>query len=696
MTFGTDLKDQIPNILTYVGDGIQTLTQFRNFIKDKSNIEREYAQKLDNLARKYKSHGKKSVSTPTGDAHQEDYDWEDNSSTTSAAWSQLLNQTTIVAKSKLRLVEDLNNLVVDSLRGVAARKEDSRKKHASFYQKLKSERDKTYADKDKAKQLYDEACVEIENIKAKINKSSGDQEKLQRALDAAYTDCDNKKNLYLLAVSVANAERSKYFEDDIPILADHLQELDSARVLALKSILKTYIDLETTFISTAKKSHDDSLVSIEKLDPAIDAGVFIRSALGSVDASERAANVQFTFMPWNGGANAAETIIDRDDSLVTNDTAVIFLNNKLLKDRKQLDTLGDDLSKRSAELNQMESTVGSIENITTAEYDKSKEKLMDIIRDITLLSTQKVRVKSEVDLIIQSIGDDGLRAQNHDLKPSSFTIPTSCDYCKGTMWGLSNKGFTCRACGFNCHAKCEMKIAPNCSKVKGQINPQPALSSVMSSSASIMSNSRSGRTNSVSESVRHIPTNNLTPNNISHSYTNPAPAASSVGDLRSIYTYEAQNADELSITEGDILHIVEQDDGSGWIKAQLGNQIGLIPANYVEQLEDTTSFDHSEDTYDRDASVIDEPTIHTVPSATPSPAPEEYDIPAPPPPPPMASAPMLETVVALYDFEAVNAEELNIREGDRIIVTKKDDSGWWEGTSNGQKGVFPANYVGPT
>lgn len=52
----------------------------------------------------------------------------------------------------------------------------------------------------------------------------------------------------------------------------------------------------------------------------------------------------------------------------------------------------------------MESMVGSVENIATPEYDKSKEKLMDIIRDITLLSTQKVRVKSEVDLIIQCIG----------------------------------------------------------------------------------------------------------------------------------------------------------------------------------------------------------------------------------------------------------------------------------------------------
>lgn len=267
------------------------------------------------------------------------------------------------------------------------------------------------------------------------------------------------------------------------------------------------------------------------------------------------------------------------------------------------------------------------------------------------------------------------------------------------MWGIANKGFTCKACGFNCHAKCEMKIAPNCSKVKGQINPQP----VMSSSASTYSvSNRLGRTNSgVSESTRSIPTS-LTTSNISHSYTNASPLSASIsapGELRSLYSYEAQNSDELSISEGDILHIVEHDDGTGWIKAQLGNNVGLIPANYVEFLEETTSFEHTNDTYDRDASVIDEPTIYTVPSTQQQPI--EYDIPAPPPPPPViapvvpppAPAPLHETVVALYDFEAVNAEELNIKEGDVIIVIRKDDSGWWEGSLNGQTGVFPANYV---
>lgn len=35
--------------------------------------------------------------------------------------------------------------------------------------------------------------MEIESIRAKLNKSSGDQDKLTRQLDAALTDCDNKK-----------------------------------------------------------------------------------------------------------------------------------------------------------------------------------------------------------------------------------------------------------------------------------------------------------------------------------------------------------------------------------------------------------------------------------------------------------------------------------------------------------------------
>jgi hypothetical protein len=70
---------------------------------------------------------------------------------------------------------------------------------------------------------------------------------------------------------------------------------------------------------------------------------------------------------------------------------------------------------------------------------------------------------------------------------------------------------------------------------------------------------------------------------------------------------------------------------------------------------------------------------------------------APPPPPPPKTAvvedPEVEIAVALYVYEAQRADELSLQEGDEIIVTKKDASGWWEGLLHGKKGLFPGNYV---
>ena len=47
--------------------------------------------------------------------------------------------------------------------------------------------------------------------------------------------------------------------------------------------------------------------------------------------------------------------------------------------------------------------------------------------------------------------------------------------------------------------------------------------------------------------------------------------------------------------------------------------------------------------------------------------------------------------VALYAYSG-EAGDLNFKEGDVITITKSDGD-WWEGTVNGQTGIFPANYV---
>ena len=50
-------------------------------------------------------------------------------------------------------------------------------------------------------------------------------------------------------------------------------------------------------------------------------------------------------------------------------------------------------------------------------------------------------------------------------------------------------------------------------------------------------------------------------------------------------------------------------------------------------------------------------------------------------------------VVAQYSCNAEASDELSFEAGDRIVVTRQDDIGWWEGSLNGKIGLFPSNYV---
>lgn len=52
-----------------------------------------------------------------------------------------------------------------------------------------------------------------------------------------------------------------------------------------------------------------------------------------------------------------------------------------------------------------------------------------------------------------------------------------------------------------------------------------------------------------------------------------------------------------------------------------------------------------------------------------------------------------EHVIALHDFSSNNATCLSFQQGQIIKVYTRDDSGWWDGEIDGNRGWFPSNYV---
>jgi len=52
-------------------------------------------------------------------------------------------------------------------------------------------------------------------------------------------------------------------------------------------------------------------------------------------------------------------------------------------------------------------------------------------------------------------------------------------------------------------------------------------------------------------------------------------------------------------------------------------------------------------------------------------------------------------MIVLYDYQAQNADELDLHEDEVVYVVKKNNDGWFEGVVSGVTGLFPGNYVEP-
>ncbi|XP_028668983.1 F-BAR and double SH3 domains protein 1-like isoform X1 [Erpetoichthys calabaricus] len=143
-----------------------------------------------------------------------------------------------------------------------------------------------------------------------------------------------------------------------------------------------------------------------------------------------------------------------------------------------------------------------------------------------------------------------------------------------------------------------------------------------------------------------------------------------------LYSYQACQADELSITEGEHLEIIEDGDMEDWLKARnQAGQVGYVPEKYLHILSvsarDVSSQKVPESSHFDQTSDISESSQGS----------QEYR----------------GLARALYEYCGQSAEELSFPEGAIIrLLRSRDgdvDDGFWEGEVNGRIGVFPSLVV---
>ncbi|GFF59914.1 drebrin-like protein B [Aspergillus udagawae] len=139
------------------------------------------------------------------------------------------------------------------------------------------------------------------------------------------------------------------------------------------------------------------------------------------------------------------------------------------------------------------------------------------------------------------------------------------------------------------------------------------------------------------------------------------------------YDYEKAEDNEIDLKEGEYVSGIEMVDKDWWLGSNARGERGLFPSNYVELVKEN-KLEHL-------APVVGAEEAQQVSPIVPAQSPGgRKDIAQP-------------VAVALYDYEAAEDNELSFPEGVQIVNIEFPDDDWWFGEYNGQKGLFPANYV---
>ena len=600
---------------------------------------------------------------------------------------------------------------------------------------LEKERDATYSDLKDVKIGYDKSCQTVEDRRKKADSSlDAAKTRSQLAYQDKMADMYNQKNLYLIAIKVTNRLKETYYHQYVPELLDSLQDVSESRTSRLNSIWSLATRLEESAMARSSQHLQKLSSDVARNEPRLNSMMFIKHNHG----------------PWQEPPDLAfqpSPVWHDDDSVVTSASAKVFLRNILEKSKEQVKVLKRDVEEKQKEVNGLKRKRELVrEGKDKSDEVEVVRAVFKVQGELHQADRKRLTADVETLSILAAVGDVTRGTRGHNFKTQTFKIPDNCDLCGERIWGISAKGSQCGDCDYVCHTKCQLKVPADCpgeipkeerKSLKAQ--RQQAVKDRHAADVSTHSRtttapplSRSNTMNSLASSYasgrkqtpipvpaeanggglveeesapepaeKPRPISKIAPSGMKRSRIVAPPPTSYVSDSHTtlpshavsakpsgkmLYPYKASGLEEITVSEDDVVTIIEPNDGSGWVKIEHGGEQGIVPATYLEVVQPRSR--------SLAPSSARPASIHSQSSASAAEGQVKKKGPAVAP---RRGAKRLKHVEALYDYEGRTESEFSFQQGDVFVLVNPDTGdGWAEVEKGGAVKSVPANYVKET
>ncbi|XP_077691713.1 formin-binding protein 1 isoform X13 [Eretmochelys imbricata] len=572
------LQDQFENLEKHTQWGIDVLEKYIKFVKERTEIEISYAKQLRNLSKKYQ---------PKKNSKEE----EEYKYTSCKAFLATLNEMNDYAGQHEVVSENMTSQITAELTRFVQELKQERKSHFHDGRKAQQNIETFWKQLEASKRRFERDCKEadraqqyFEKMDADINVTKADVEKARQQAQTRHQMAEDSKGEYSSILQKFNHEQREHYHTHIPNIFQKIQEMEERRIVRIGECMKTYAEVDRQVIPIIGKCLDGITKAAESIDQKNDSQLVIEAFKsgfeppGDIDFEDFTQPMKRTVSEsslsnsrWDGksepkpGSKSKGKLwpfIKKNKSPKQQKEPLSHRFNEFMTSKPKIHCFRSLKRGLSLKLG------GGPEDFSNLPPEQRRKKLQqkvdELNKDIQKEMDQRDALTKMKDVYIKNPQMGDAASVDHKLAELGQNME------KLRLEAQKFEGWLAEVEG-------RLPVRTEQTRRQSGMYDTQNTSAVNNCAQDRESPDGSYTEDQSQESEMKVP---VTEFDDEFDDEEPLPT---IGTCKALYTFEGQNEGTISVTEGEMLYVIEEDKGDGWTRIRRNeDEEGYVPTSYVE------------------------------------------------------------------------------------------------------------------
>ncbi|KAF7659736.1 hypothetical protein LDENG_00293460 [Lucifuga dentata] len=586
MSWGSELWDQFDNLEKHTQWGIEFVEKYTKFVKERSEIETNYAKQIRNLSKKYQ---------PKKNSREE----EENKYTFCRAFLVTLNELNDYAGQHEVISENLTSQIITELSRYLQELKTERKSYFHDGRKAQQHIESSWKQLESCKRRFERDCKEadraqqyFEKMDTDINVTKADVEKARQQAQMRHQMASDSKSDYSAYLQKFNQEQNEHYYTTIPNIFQKIQEMEEKRIERIGMCMKTFADVNRKVLPIVGQCLDGMTKSAESIEPKADSKQVVESYKsgfeppGEVEFEDYGQAMKRTMSDTSlsnsregkekpGGKSKGKLwpfIKNKNKSPKQHKEPLSHRLNDFMTSKPKMHCLRSLRRGLSLKLITLNSHIRNLiegsgpEDFSHLPPEQRRKKLQgkvdELKKDIQKEMDQRDALTKMKDVYVKNpqMGDPASKFEGW-LVEVEEKMPSKSDTHRRQSGLYETQNSTA--------------VSNNCAQDRE--SPDGSYTEEQNSELQVKANVNPHPTSSTPDFDDEFDDEETMP---------------TIGTCKALYPFEGHNEGTISVTEGELLYVIEEDKGDGWTRVRRNEEEeGYVPSSYIEVFLETNAKD---------------------------------------------------------------------------------------------------------